>query len=75
MSEFTADQIEGTRKAMRDSHICDRSCRLDRTVHETVFGPVTINTDCRVPPNAWVIPGTFGGPHICTEADPCDARP
>jgi len=73
--EENAKLAEETKLRMRDSHICDRTCRLDRTVHETVFGPVMITTDCRVPPNAWVVPGTFGGPHTCTDADPCDARP
>ena len=56
-------------------HVCDKSCRHDRTVYNTVFGRGLIISDCRVPPNAWVAPGVIGGPHTCTEAEPCDTRP
>jgi hypothetical protein len=36
---------------------------------------LTITTDCRVPVGQlYASPGMYGGPHTCTEADPCDAR-
>ena len=56
-------------------HVCDKSCRHDQTIHDTVFGRGVIISDCRVLPNGWFLDVVMLGPHTCTDSNPCDTRP
>lgn len=50
------------------------ACALSRPDVPTMGG-IKIITDCRVPLNGWLNPGSGVGPHTCTKTKPCDMRP
>jgi hypothetical protein len=64
--------IDRLARALDEAHATIRA--LSRPNLPTMSG-TKITTDCRVPLNGWLNPGSGVGPHTCTETKPCDMRP